>query len=138
MFKTKKRPTLKKQRCFERTKKSFKRTKEKSEQQKRAKTNRLQAGRIKGSERMKPTQKYLDIVKKTNAEKLDQLINDPDTFCEERIYVIDFHLGTELSNEMRAHLETKKKFIEENPDEYIAENMALIIASMPEPEEVIE
>ena len=63
-------------------------------------------------------------------DTLDVLVDFPEQFCEEKIFLIDLHLGTNLSDLMRTKLLSLKDRILNDSETYIAEQLILLISLM--------
>jgi len=63
---------------------------------------------------------------KSDEDKLNQLLDSPENFCADMIYLIDHHLQSDLSTDMRINLTNLKTYIQNEPDGYVAENIALL------------
>lgn len=64
---------------------------------------------------------------KTSEEKLNELLDNPDIFCKDMVYLINHHLSTPITNEVRNTLENLKQYIQTNQEGYIAENIAILM-----------
>ena len=61
---------------------------------------------------------------KTDDEKLAELLDRPDDYCRDYIYLIDYHLGKNLGKQMRDKLVDFKRRIESNQDLFVLEELA--------------
>jgi hypothetical protein len=69
---------------------------------------------------------------KTDEDILTELLNKPDNFIADKLYLIDYHFSTDLKQSMRDSLTELKTYIETNPDGYIAENILLLAINQSE------
>ena len=74
---------------------------------------------------------------KTDEEKLLELCDFPQTFCVDMIYLIDYHLTTDLKTEMYLHLNNLKQYILLEQDSYVFEQITLLLQGLIFSEEIV-
>lgn len=71
-------------------------------------------------------EELIRIRSKSYDQKIDELLNLPLVFCKDVIYLIDYHLSTSITSDMSVSLSALKKYIENEPDGYVAEQLILL------------
>jgi hypothetical protein len=67
---------------------------------------------------------------KTDLEKLQMLLETPDDFCNSMLYLVEYHLTTDLRDSMYIKLHELKNRIMDDEDTYVAEQIILILTKL--------
>ena len=73
------------------------------------------------------TDKLDRIRSKTDEDKLNELIEAPEIYCSDFIYLLDYHLSTDIKESLRNHLTTFREYIIAEQDGFVAESILSIV-----------
>jgi len=67
---------------------------------------------------------------KTDMAKISELIDNPTKYCADYVYLIDYHLSTNIGEQVRENLLTLKNYIQTKQDEFVSEQLSELIIIM--------
>ena len=73
--------------------------------------------------------KELERIRNKNiSEKIGELLDSPEVYCKDMVYLISYHLTTlNEKDDMLRHLTVLKSFIEKEQDDYVLEQLCLYL-----------